>query len=470
MLERLRNTIQTRPRRSLLIGFSILMFCFVLLSLFSHRNIGTVIITTNDTANNIEISDPGGKVLSSAHGSLKANLTAGQYVATVNNKASSSKKTVEIEAHQTSTYSINLAQPADPEYVLPLGAAYMVIGNNAMYYVNLSDHLLYRLGSDGIPAVADQSVAFSEIRWQNEHFGIGLNRDRTSLYEINDGASSKIGLPFSSKQATYDVSPSGRLDISNSKTVYSREKGGGFKKIFTSDKPIASVAANNDSTLLTHSSGVNSEGGEKEAVVINRQGKVIGSSEALSGYEHSWSADGSKLAVTGDTSTKIYDKHLNQIAVLPDIHATGLNWVDNHTLIYGVSGQIFSHSLSDSTSTLLATTPTDSDISGVYAALSGSQVYVSVSERADSNKLSLLRVGLTKTSQNIPDYYLTLGIFFPSYTDQCSFSYTNFQRPVMLITAWTDTDTCLDAAKEELVADELPVAGFQIQFAGPVDE
>jgi hypothetical protein len=145
-------------------------------------------------------------------------------------------------------------------------------------------------------------------------------------------------------------------------------------------------------------------------------------------------------------------------------------WQNNNALLYGAGNQLYSFSLKDSGVVQLSAVPVGSGVSGIYSNFDGSEVYVLATKNNDSNRSSLLRVGLTAKAQNVPDYYSTLGIFFPSSAGQCSFSYTNFLRPVLLITAWADENACIEGAKQELRADGLPLSGFQITFQKSIDE
>jgi hypothetical protein len=86
---------------------------------------------------------------------------------------------------------------------------------------------------------------------------------------------------------------------------------------------------------------------------------------------------------------------------------------------------------------------------------------------SDSGNFTTGRVSLTGAATKV--YLGSLEIFFPSHTYQCRFNYANFNRPVLIITSWSSPETCMDAAKEELKADGLPVDSFVIEFGERTD-
>jgi hypothetical protein len=463
MLERIRTYTRANPRKSLAIGIGFIIIVFLLFRLFHYASTGTVIIKTNGKENTVALVRVGEEAAAAKSvGGLRADVAPGRYVATVSNRFASSKKTIEVKARQQSVHIINLrAALLSPEYVLPFGASYVSPGSSLMFYVNLDDHLLYKIGSSGLPIPVSTEVAFSDIAWRGAGTGVGRDYRRGVLYDISNGALRLMRLPFNGKVIAYDVSPGGTLAITDGKSVYTRMPGGGFTRIFTSTG-ISSLGAGNVNILLGGGSGED----EDIATVIDLSGKVVARREGLPADKYVWSPDGTRLAGMDDNKATIYDSKLSPISVLPETHVAGLSWLDNQTLLYGVDRQMFSYALDDSAGTQLLSVPAGTTIGDIFPDRRRSAAYVLVSANDDSDH-ALLRAVLAGPRASAVNY--SIGVFFPAKSPQCHFTFTNFLKPVILVDAWTNKSTCLDAAREELKADRLPLK-LGIKFYSPRDD
>jgi len=471
MFEKIYMYISARPKKIL---FLVLLLIGLLVAggwLRHYLNTGSLIVKTNDNSSSIEITGVGtSQVVSQSKGELQTNLPIGKYTATVSSRSSTSKRMVEVKPHSSSTYTLDLQKSISPDYVLPFGASSLVAGKSIMFYVNISNQLLYKVDGSGVPSIVDQTDAFDSIQWQNEHYGVGLSQDDKTLYTINDGVVSAISLPFSSKRLYYDLSPSGLLVVSDGNAIYTKSAGGQFNKLSDPSSRVTSLSVGDGGVLV--GLGSNSDGEDKQIskyIMVDFSGKTKASASFL-GNNYKWSPNGRMVAVTTDGNAVIYDANLKEVAQIANNGSSTIVWQDNNNLLYGLNGQLYNYSIKDAVSTQLSMVPVGSSISGVYPSLDGSSVYLLTTQNDNANSSSTMRVGITAITKNTPSYYQTLGIFFPSYTDQCSFSYTNFLRPVILITAWTDTNTCINSAKAELAADELPVDAFGIVFQPAEDE
>jgi len=444
----------------------------LILLLFTQRYLttGTIVVTTNNPSNNIEILKASNKVqVAQARGYLRARLATGQYIAQVNNRLASNKQLVTIESHKTNTFNINLQALLAPEAVLPYGATSVITDASSIYYVNLQNHSLYTLSSAGVPMVVS-TTSFDHIVWENTHYGIGIDYSQSTLYEIRNGSVTPLPLSFASTQIVFDLAPNGTLAASDGKTVYLRlPSSNTFTKIFTadSDENIQSLVVSNNYILVMQASNQQaSDRDEGNFRLLDLSGRT-GAAAQLSAYSLKWSPDGTKIALTNDSSTTIYNTHLKQIAELPAPNVTGLSWYDNNTLLYAANNILTKFDLTSSTSSQLSIYTANNQILGIYPDKTDSKIYLLDTTGSGDTNYQLEQIDLTQQAQNIPDYEYTLGIFFPAFVSPCNFSYTNFLKPVILTNSGANQNQCVQAAQNTLAADGLPVNEFNIEPALP---
>lgn len=195
-------------------------------------------------------------------------------------------------------------------------------------------------------------------------------------------------------------------------------------KFFTvrKESKISSLAASANNVFIGVGGNSGNEGDkdEAESLVINMQGQKIASKNDLGAYSFRWSPDGSKLALTSDSATTVYDAKLKVIANLPDGNVLGLNWLNNTTITYGLGNNLFSYNISNGDSIQLATNTSGRGITGTSASQDGSQIYVQTEapgSAGNSYDYTVMRANLSKS---VPEYLIELGAFLPLNLNQCS--------------------------------------------------
>lgn len=462
ILERLGLYVQKNPLRSALFvgGFIVLI---LLISSATHTiTTGSVVVTTDNQSNTVTLRGvSSNKPAVRVQGNLNTRVSPGDYTVTVANQQSARKRVVTVRARQTVKLTINLPTPTGTQSVFPYGTYSLVASNTSMVYADRRNNLLYRIDGTGLPTPISGTTPFDSVKWQGTDYGVGRDYTGTTLYKVVGSSITPVALPFPVDSGTivYDLPSTGSLVVASKRSVYRQQASGEFKRIYTtgSDDTIKTIAASADVVLVRLQSGKSADGDEAEVKVIDNSGRVIGTNSNLASYVSILSPNGKYLAITNDTSTSIYTTNLSLVKRLPDGNVLGMTWLDNNTIVYGSSSSLFSYNLKSNDSSLLANTDTGQSISGIYPSIDGSQLYVITTDETNE-KFTTQRIGTTELSRNVPDYYLTLGIFFPSHTDQCQFSYQNFTRPQIVVTSATNKTTCNDAAEHELQADKLPLS------------
>jgi hypothetical protein len=410
------------------------------------------------------------QTVKTAQGSLQARVPAGEYLISAHNNSGGVEEKVIIKArqHVRRHLTVDDQSPAI-ESVLPNGIYDMVADHGNMFYLDSRTRQLNLLDSRGVPTVIDASQTYKSLKWADPGFGIGLT-DNGVLRLVRDGVVTDLTLPAAQNGSALDyaVTSNRSVYLSIGKTVYASGSDLVFKKLAETEGDTPALYASNGVLAIKdhpkEDDKDNKPGGyqeaEPEVSIITIDGKKT--SKELEAGELSWSPDGRHLAVAEEFAIAIFDTSLNEVAELAQSSSTNLTWRDNNTLLFGSGFSAWEYGLNSKQSKVLANTIGKETVLALYMNHDHSQAYVVSEPGGADDKLKTGRIGLTETSRNIPDYLSTLSVFFPSQTDQCNFSYSNFVRVVLIITVWQNPDTCADAAKEELKADGLPVSGFDI--------
>ena len=338
--------------------------------------------------------------------------------------------------------------------------------NSQLFYRDLDSGLVNVIGQDGSPNILDTTRTYKSVKWASSTFGIAMGSDN-QLYAINSGSVQPISLPASISQGQavdYSVSSDKKVYVSVGSQVYVGTGAANFKILLKakSDNPQL-YAGNNGRLAIIDTVGAPDASTGSSTVVTVISSTSSKTSQNIDSREISWSPDGKYLAVRGYVNNGIYTASLEQVAKIPQKDIKSVAWLDSKTLLYGANNSIWSYKLSSGRAETIANVSTGSSISSIYISDNGGSAYI-VSKGASSTGGGLSRVRFADVAGPTSKYGRNLGIFFPSNTAQCSFTFTNFLRPVLLVTSWTNTETCTDAAQEELKSDGLPVSGFSIIF------
>src|SRR4051794_33035602 len=109
MIDRIRSYVGVHPRRSLALLFGLLIAVLVVVWLVRYMDSGSLTIYTNSSNSTIVLSKSGeGSVTATAQGRLRARVKAGDYVASVSTRTSSSKIAVRITPRHSVEYNVVL--------------------------------------------------------------------------------------------------------------------------------------------------------------------------------------------------------------------------------------------------------------------------------------------------------------------------------------------------------------------------
>lgn len=419
-----------------------------------------------------KISENGEKKLLSSHNSrLRAKVPPGNYLISAKTNYTAVSKQVTVTSRHHDDYYLKLGPgPLSLEAVLPANATFVSASTDHLYYVDGDSHLLTRLDSRGIPTIVDRTHFFKTFAWADDEFGVGQT-DNGQLY-VFDGGLRSLALPISQPSDTpvsYAVSPTRLIYVAKDKSIYFGRAGGDFKLFGNSKSSEPTMIAGVDSVAVLNTIKGDEEGGEgggyEPELTVYSGGKQTAQKE-IEASHIVWSPDGKYIATDGDFGAKIYDTSLKEVASLNGGNFNDLTWLDNKTLIYAQNDSLWRYNMDYDQSTLLTSSLSKELILGVHATADGSSVYFVTEGRSNHvNTLNRVRVrGGSTTFKQVQ----ALSIFFPSRSQQCGFSYSNFTRPLVIITGWTNKTTCLDAAKEELKADNL--SGLPIIFAPEIHD
>lgn len=449
-----------RLRLLAIIVFTLLIIYF----LYSFLTNSYITVSTNNPSNVISLIKLGKngskKTLTYSQGKkLTATVPGGQYEITVNNKQSGITQDISLAAMQSKTYQLNIPKPVEPVSVLPYAASSLVANNSQMYYLDNQSNNIYQLNANGV-ALPISPIVFKSVQWANAAFGVGQDYSG-KLYTLSNGSVSPMTTPFLNGRGStqYSVGTDGMVYVSSGGTIYASQNASGFHKLYSvSSNNVSLFAGSGKLAIVTPLKGKSYAG---RVDIINAQGNKLASSN-LYATSVIWSPGGSKLIISGST-TAIYNSSLNKIAALPTSSGV-IAWINNSKLIYGSKQSLWEYDADHNQSFLLASTPGGEVVSGIFLSADGSFAYFSAENLATNSNI-LLRVGLTPQANNVPPYYSGLSVILPDVNDQCTFSYSDFVKPYIVITGWTDQNYCSSSAQALLREDGLPVGGFGITFS-----
>jgi hypothetical protein len=170
------------------------------------------------------------------------------------------------------------------------------------------------------------------------------------------------------------------------------------------------------------------------------------------------------LATTDDSGTAILSPSLQTIATVPNRNVNAPVWLNNTTLLYGVSTGLWSYNIQTNQSRLLATSALNSSISEITPSQDGSYVYVlSINQEASPQTYQLSRLGIK--GQTPSTMLGELQVFLPNSVNGCGFNYLDFTNTTILVSgASSQEQTCLQQAQSYLQEYAINTNGFNFTF------
>ncbi len=421
----------------LVVGGILVIFLFSWLWRYYHT--GKIIITTGNTHNTIVLtktSDGGSqstKQRFKAHGKLSVTVGTGKYVASVTGNSIATTQAIDLKPRATLRYTINPINATGVEPVAYKNAQAITATANQLVYLDGYTGKLSKINSQNNLKEDVSAQQFQTVQWASSSFGLGRGTDG-SLYTIINGSVSLLKVPFyyGDKPVNFSVSPDKRIYVSNGADVYARSQKGSFKKIYTASSSSPALAAGVHEVAVS-----DSKYGDKPSdipksllAIISVSGKVT--KKNVEAERLAWSPNGQYLATVNQARPTIYDATLHQVAVVPANSVVGqFEWLNNATLLYTSSSELWTYNLSQQKAQLLANTPLGDSITGLY--ISDDRSYVYVTTVASSSQVyAIRRIGLK--GRKVPDYIYSLQNALPLSQNGYSLSLINFSgSPTILV-------------------------------------
>lgn len=456
--------------------FFVLLVLFILYTLISALIKAHVTVITNSSNNVISITkmkdddgddDDGNNITTivAVKGTrLSKSLPAGNYNISVTDKASGISKSVSLKIAQNVTYHLNIPSQTQPVSVLPVGILGLSTSDTQMNYLDSSNGTIYQLDSSGIPQ-AISPLSFKSAQWLNASFGLAQDNNG-KLYLIKNNQISLLSVPFaySNNVVSYSVGPTGMVYVSSGKTVYAGLYGTNFKKFFTANSGDLSLYAGSKElavvALVGYSSGSKGPTDElnRDIIIVSPAGQEL-SSVSLDVDSVTWSPLGDKIAAVDNSGQIIiYGSDLKKITTTAS-SVSSLAWDNDNSLLYSTSTSIWKLDTQHNQAVLLSSTPEGEIVSNIF--INGEYVYFSANSQTEDSSI-LLRIGLDSQANDVPSYYSGLSVILPTTIDQCSFTYSNFDKLYLIINGWSDPNYCMAAAQSMLSQDGLQPSNFNI--------
>ena len=442
----------------------VLLLGIIALVAYPYLTTAQLSITTNSSDNTIAINriTPNAQSIDTenATGSFSTRVPAGTYSIAVKNKYFASQQVVNVKAMETKNITINLNSIKDVEPVSSRSASYVVADNNSLAFIDRSNRSLYRIDSNNNEQLIDSTHGFSTAEWSDVTYGVGQDTN-SNLYKINNNTVTPIVAPFSyDAKTTYYLAPNRDLYIANGKTLYISTAEGGFKQLYVSSQQISVITASNTNVLLGES---NPEKKEGALVAVSRTGSTNKSTGEA--YRAAWSPSGKYLVTSSDVETQVVDAKLHKVISLPTTNVNSPVWLDDHTLLYGVSDGVWKYDVQSGSATLLASVGDVGQVSQITPSKDGAYIYISIQETNNTDGLSfqLSRLGLRGQVSSVAVQKIKLLI--PNTISSCNLNYINFTKTTILVQgSLADKQTCLKSAQDYLWQYSVNVSQLQFTF------
>jgi hypothetical protein len=457
---------QTKSLKKALLWTGLIVISLIILVwLVIFLNSGTIIITTSNPQNEISLvkheegdedkAQKSAPKIYKAKGKLEVRVNRGKYIATVTGNSVGTTQLIELSSHKTLTYKIDPISTTGVEPVTFVDSQNITVNSTQLLYLNNTTNSLTQISQDN--SVTTIGGHFQTIQWADNSFGVGQN-NAGQLFTISNGTINDLKVPFQygTQTINYAVSPNKKVYVSNGSTVYAGDQNGNLKKIFTANTNRPSLSASSSQLLVNDNSGEGA--GEPHTTLVSTDGKII--RKELEIGVAVWSADGKFLATADEKGANVYDNSLKSVAIIPsDIFISNLAWLDDDTLFYNTSDQLWIYKVSEQKSQILANMPLGSSITGL--ALNADKSYLYFTTNGTDGTNAIRRIGL-KGQQNTPQYIYDLQNIMPISLNDVSLNLVNFGHPpTVLINPHPDSSLSPQAYMQE-AQTELQQDGFNL--------
>lgn len=399
---------------------------------------------------------------------LSANVSPGTYKVAAFNHSSVVSKIITVRARQHLAITLNLIGASTPSPVYGSNVTDLAASGSQLTFID-SDGLLTSIAGDGAVNKLSSGATVASAKWASATLGIARSRG-DDFYVVNNGGVTKLNLPFMpppNSIVNYDVLGDGEIYVTSGGDIYKGDPSGAFTRLYSSKGAILSMSASSSTIAIAESNNPNSPDPEGSVKLINvATGHATNTSVTASSL--GWSRDGKYLLLADESGQEIFTATMKRLAVLPS-STTGYAWGNDDEFFYGQGGSLMMYSLNSGQSVKLADMPSQGTISGIYPDFGGDYVYVAASVATVASDTAsngqLFRVGLK--GQQVNSSYGSLAILFPANIQSCSFNYTNFSQPLILI-GYPSPDaqqSCQDVAQSTLESNNIDATAFRYSFS-----
>ena len=402
---------------------------------------GTLTVKTGSNTANIVVSSPviqngperGTAVTTKkGTGSLTIRLRAGTYIVSVQSGAFQTNQSVNVGdlSHKT----VDLSSSAVNDAVEPVfyeSVQNIMVDSSRMIYLSNDFSGIEYINDENEDTQINANQYFTSVDWADAQYGVAQNRSG-QLYVIDGTSDHPLKSPISGKNdssAAFAVAANRTIYIGLGSNVYRGTEGGGFKQIYSGFSSLDSLVAANDKVLVINPGRLSESG---SATVINTNGQEVHKSfgYALSGWSP-WSKGGKYIVISLNSKPELFNTSLNQVVTMPqDVVINNGAWLDDNTLFYYIAGQVWSYSLSQNKSELIATMPEQKLIQGISLSADGSYIYATVSSNNNVYPDAVFRVGLQ--GQQISSDISTLSDVLPINSSTYTIGLRNFSGPPVI--------------------------------------
>lgn len=435
------------------IFLAIIIFYFI-------QSVITIKVDHSDTEVIIRKVGESGNTIQVQNNIASARVLPGTYIITGKRGQDSTQQTIHVgisdhkDIHLTIIDSSTLSKSLTPVTSFGAGVGTMP-STDGVQFIDANDATapLYRLDNSGQLSVVDNTRTYTDIKWVNPQLGVASTVTDGNIYnltKIENTTINNLALPFAPTRAvSYAVTPNGTLYVTDNHTLYRSTDMKSFTSIYTANKgSIVFISSASDKGVLTTEKPENSLRSQTFAVI-----STDGQRYQLSGefYESSWSPDGSKLVVSGETS-EIYDAKLNITNKLTTGNFSTPVWQDANTLFYSTGYDLWKYTLDTQESTKVISVPTYiGTINNIAFDETKNNLYISISRAYSSTQtLALYRISFSD-QQTDNSYAQRLITFFPYSSTTCVFNYIYYDsRSVIIYKALSATTVCPADIKDKL--------------------
>jgi len=473
-----------KQKRIIIIILAAIIVAVVAWLLYYFLTTGQINVTTNNQKNSVlitRLSDTGDpkkqsidtsdhtgapkSYINDSTGNTSVRVEDGVYLIKVSdNTGNSTAEIVTIHALDTKNVTLSIKPPTTVEPVSDRAATSLVATSSSLSYIDLTNNNLYTVGVDSDETLVDSDHSLQSIQWADSTYGIGRGSDN-KLYVISGNSITPFDI--SSIHAadlsliSYLVLPDRTVFVSDGSTLYRFASNGSHTTSYVADsgRRISLYAGDKKGDVLLSETDGSQKTDKTQLVAVSDSGSITKKDGEV--YATSWSPNGSYIALSGDEVNAIVDPKLQKVANLPSGNVNSPNWLNDTTLLYGISNQLWMYDVTTGSSRVIAATDSADAITGIVPDHDNNYVYFL--DHQGNGNYKLMRVGLR--NQKISPTSIKLSVFLPNNVDECVMGYINFTQLAVMVHGPDGSDSdCISKTQQYLTLYGVSLTGLSIFF------